>query len=379
MKIRPPSVRPPDSDTSQTLPRRGLLAAAAAFVAGLVAKLSETPLSAGVDGDVVLGATNTEATPTSITNTMTSFGAALFLTANGGTGNRGLSSQGSGFGVFGTTGNIAGMAGGAGVYGESDRANSYGVWGNSITGEGVHATSDSNAGLFAESRTGNPIFAQVSPDSTTNNIAIYGLNLSSFAGPGPGAGGFGIYGLCGKGHGLVGATAAPGAAALVGASNGVVGAYAAALYGPVIVGGDFTVAGGTKSAAVPHPDGSHRRLYCMESPESWFEDFGTSALECGRAEVKIDPDFAALVDLEAYHVFLTEYDDHRALYVTGRTPAGFTVHAKDGTGAGSFSWRVVAKRKDIKAERLATVTIPPAPILPPVPDMSSPPPPRVHR
>ena len=47
----------------------------------------------------------------------------------------------------------------------------------------------------------------------------------------------------------------------------------------------------------------------MESPESWFEDFGTGQLECGRVEIAIDPDFAALVRLDDYQVFLTQ-DDH---------------------------------------------------------------------
>ena len=119
-----------------------------------------------------------------------------------------------------------------------------------------------------------PMRAEVPSIATDNAIAMYALNYSTYTGGGPGAGGFAIYGLSAKGHGLVGATAAAGAAAVVGATNGVAGAYAAAFYGPVIVGGDFTVVGGAKSAAVPHPDGSHRRLYCVESPESWFEDFG---------------------------------------------------------------------------------------------------------
>ena len=44
---------------------------------------------------------------------------------------------------------------------------------------------------------------------------MYGLNNSSFAGPGPGAGGFGVYGLSARGHGLVGATATTGGAAVV--------------------------------------------------------------------------------------------------------------------------------------------------------------------
>ena len=83
----------------------------------------------------------------------------------------------------------------------------------------------------------------------------------------------------------------------------------------------MTVVGGAKSAAVPHPDGTHRRLYCVESPESWFEDFGKGQLDCGEADVAIDPTFAAVVDLDDYHVFrrlrdLTEASN-RAGVLTG--------------------------------------------------------------
>ena len=198
------------------------------------------------------------------------------------------------------------------------------------------------------STSGSGVRGEIPGTSASNAIAIYGLNNSSYAGASPGAGGFGVYGLCAKGHGLVGATSTAGAAAVVGATNGVAGVYAGAFYGPVIIGGNFTVVGGAKSAAVPHPDGSHRRMDRMESPESWFEDFGSGQLECGRAEIPIDRDFAALVDLTNYHVFLTEYDDHHSLYVTRRTPTAFSVQAKNESVAGSFSWRVVAKRKDIR-------------------------------
>ena len=122
-----------------------------------------------------------------------------------------------------------------------------------------------------------------------NMIAVYGENFSTNTGGAPGAGGFGCYGYSHNGPGLVGATGAAGSAAVVGSTNGVAGAYAAIFYGA------FVVVGGAKSAAVPHPDGSHRLLYCMESPESWFEDFGEGQLACGKAEVTIDPDFAAVV------------------------------------------------------------------------------------
>lgn len=66
--------------------------------------------------------------------------------------------------------------------------------------------------------------------------------------------------------------------------------------------GDFSVTG-NKSAVVQFADGSHRRLYCIESPESWFEDFGTSVLADGRGQVDLDPDFAAAGDTGDYLCF----------------------------------------------------------------------------
>jgi hypothetical protein len=221
------------------------------------------------------------------------------------------------------------------------------------------------------------VLGTIPSSSPANAIAVYGVNNSSFAGPGPGAGGFGVYGLSARGHGLVGATAAAGAAAVVGATNGVSGAYAAAFYGPVIATGSLTVVG-AKSAAVPHPDGSHRRLYCVESPESWFEDFGKGRLECGKAEVEIEPHFAAVSDLDDYHVFLTAYG-RDTLFVSVQAADRFTVEALDPASTARFSWRIVAKRKDIAAERLEVVAIPPPPQLPEGPSGSSAPLPRPQR
>jgi hypothetical protein len=337
---------------SHTWKRRGLLAAAWAAVAAIVARQTTAPVEAGVDGDVVLGAPNTTTVQTSITNTAAN-GTALDVVCEAGTIGLGLFASGSGDGVFGE--NTGGTAGGAGVYGFTPRADNSGVWGNALAGVGV----------LGQSTSGNAIRGQI-PGSSANTIAIYGLNNSSYTGGSPGAGGFAIYGLCANGHGLVGATSTAGGAAVVGATNGVAGAYAGAFYGSVVIGGAFTVFGGPKSAAVPHPDGTHRRLYCMESPESWFEDFGESTLACGQAEVRLDPDFAAVVDLSKYHVFLTGYDDFE-LRVSERTPAGFRVQAKDDTSSGAFSWRVVAKRRDISAPRFETVTVPHEPVLPPIP------------
>ena len=148
------------------------------------------------------------------------------------------------------------------------------------------------------------------------------------------------------------------------AFNGVF-QYAAAFAGLVwidghlVVNGGLEVYGGAKSAVVPFPDGTQRRLYCMESPECWFEDFGTAQLVNGQAQVQLDRGFASVVSADDYHVFLTEYDDNSGLYVTGRTSTGFGVRAKTSpTANGTFSYRVVAKRKDIVAPRFDQVTLP---------------------
>jgi len=36
-------------------------------------------------------------------------------------------------------------------------------------------------------------------------------------------------------------------------------------------------------------------LYCLESPELWFEDFGSAKLKRGRAVVSFDPDFGKVI------------------------------------------------------------------------------------
>ncbi len=235
-----------------------------------------------------------------------------------------------------------------------------------MVGRSGHTGHGSTIGVQGESGGGIGVRGLIPDTSAGNAIAVYGVNNSSYAGPSSGAGGFGVYGLSAKGHGLVGATSAAGGAAVVGATNGVAGAYAAAFYGPVVAGGDFTVFG-AKSAAVPHPDGSHRLLYCTESPESWLEDFGKAEVVGGRAEVTIDPDFSAIADLADYQVMLTVYDRHLGLCVTERGPARFSVEARHAGATGRFSWRIVAKRRDVTCGRLAPVSIPAAPSCPGIP------------
>jgi hypothetical protein len=142
--------------------------------------------------------------------------------------------------------------------------------------------------------------------------------------------------------------------------------------GPLVVNGDLAVLG-APAAAVAAPDGSLRRLYALASPEGWVEDFGEGRLAGVAAQVRLDPELAALTRGDAYHVFLTAYGDTAWLYVGPRGPGGFEVRERPGgPGGTAFGYRVVAKRRDAARPRLERV-----PLRPPRPGPAAPRPPEV--
>src|ERR1044071_1860967 len=60
-----------------------------------------------------------------------------------------------------------------------------------------------------------------------------------------------------------------------------------------------------------------------------------------------------------YHVFLTAEGEGRGLYVSRKGSTGFEVREQQrGDGTASFSYRVVARRKDIDGARLEKVALP---------------------
>jgi hypothetical protein len=105
----------------------------------------------------------------------------------------------------------------------------------------------------------------------------------------------------------------------------------------------------------------HLTLYCVESPECWFEDFGSARLSRGSASVRIDPEFAQTIHTGEYHVFVQAEGECRGLSVRDKTPAGFVVQELGGgTSSASFAYRIVGRRKDVSAPRLNRVTPPDA-------------------
>ena len=125
-----------------------------------------------------------------------------------------------------------------------------------------------------------------------------------------------------------------------------------------IGGGSLTCTGPIKSLASAGNGARTVETYGVQSPENWMEDFGSGELKLGVAVVKIDPAFAETVTADAsYHVFITPNGDSEALYVINKTATSFEVReSKGGTSSLTFDYRIVAKRRGYKAQRLVDVT-----------------------
>jgi hypothetical protein len=240
--------------------------------------------------------------------------------ADGGTGVSGTVTTGTG--VFGRA--PKGIA----IWGQS--ATKQGVLGESGLSTGVEGKSVSGIGVKAEA---NGVFPAVVA-SAPNAIAVNGDGVYGVRGASTTKSGIGVFGKCSDG-------------------------YAGYFEGNVLIVGDLTKTGIGSSVGVRFPDRSYRLLHSIESPESWFEDFGEGRLVKGKAEVKIDPDFAKTVDLrKRYHVFVTPHSAKiSGLAVVARLPGRFRVEHADG-GSGTFSYRVVAKRADISVPRLKRMKMP---------------------
>jgi hypothetical protein len=368
------------------LKRRGLMAGAAALVAGIAAQRASQPVGAtsggGPDGPLVMGSNFgsggspntlsrlTVQVPTSTWggSSASMFGVDAVIVGNAPADTTALYAvgKGGGAGLLGTTGitptNVTalnagvyglGSAGKHGVHGTSSGAEGIGVYGGTEAGGvyGIYGISSSAGGVGVS---GN----------CTGGIGLLGTVSDGYAVLGQAVTGNGIYGFSQQNHAIVGQTARPYFGGVLGVAtlDNTVGIYGSTNNGATnnanayagYMDGNFVVANGVKSAAVPHADGSHRLVYCVESPESWLEDFGKAKLVGGKADVKLDADFAAVADMSDYHVFLTPDADCKGFFVTGKGAAGFAVRERQGgTSSLSFSYRIVAKRKDIAAERLA--------------------------
>jgi hypothetical protein len=243
-----------------------------------------------------------------------------------------------GYAFYGTAGRGIAVRGdiesGIGVFGLS--VDDTGVRGDGIK-IGVHGASDQGIGVLGDDGFGG--------EADEAGIGVQGISSQ----------GTGVKGTAQSGIGVL---ASSDSGVALGALGGSKGVPAGVFVGGVVVFGNQVVTG-TKSAALAQADGSHRLLYCMESPESWFEDFGEAKLSKGKAKVTLAADFAGSVKTNQYHVFLTAYGDSNGLFIAQRTAKGFEVREQNGGRSTiRFSYRIVAHRKDVDPKRMAKIRLP---------------------
>jgi hypothetical protein len=177
----------------------------------------------------------------------------------------------------------------------------------------------------------------------------------------------GVYGISnattGATRGVIGTVASTqagaagvlGAVPSTGAVRGVMGyCHSTSGYG-VYSDGNFAIAPGYTKAAIVETSQGMMKMYCQESPEIWFEDFGEGRLSNGKTHINLDPLFLETVtidDANPMKVFIQLRDDCRGVYVqTGKT--GFDViEMQAGQSNSAFSYRVVAKRKGFEHNRM---------------------------
>jgi len=296
------------------LPRQRLTSVGYAYMAsGLV---PGTLINGPVDGGAAIRARNTAEDG--------AFGGRFECTAYNGTGVYGYASATTGAwtsGVSGYTESEEGMA----VRGEASATtgDNYGVWGRSASthGTGVLGSAWQNTGITigVYGRSSSPDgFAIAGENMSTSGQpkGVYGSSFSS-------EGGYGVYGTTLNGNGF--------------------GVYSA---------GDFA-ASGSKSCVVKTSRGP-TLMYCQESPENWFEDFGEGRLVNGRCHIELDPLFLETVTIDdgnPMKVFVTPNVDLGSWWVE-KDADGFVLRAPAAPAHSPFDYRVVAKRKGFEEKRL---------------------------
>ncbi|MBN1425017.1 hypothetical protein JXA88_10705 [Candidatus Fermentibacteria bacterium] len=295
--------------------------------------------------------------------------------STGGTGIYGLASAVSGttYGVYGQSCSTAGASCGArgqapmiGAYGEATYTGGapwqpMGVYGTSVspTGVGVYGKAP-DSGIYGktESTYGSGIFGWA--DASTVGSEGKGVEGWTDARDGWGVFGWALNSV-GESMGMDGWAGGPQGTGVRGwalsASGATYGVYGKVLSttGVAVYYSGGLAGTGSKSCVVKTSQGP-TLMYCQESPENWFEDFGEGQLVNGRSHIELDPLFLETVTIDEANpmkVFVELHDESCEGVAVKKGHTGFdVVERKAGRSNGTFDYRVVAKRQGFEAKRL---------------------------
>ncbi|CAN5916252.1 hypothetical protein BH11BAC7_BH11BAC7_10650 [soil metagenome] len=273
------------------------------------------------------------------------------------------------FSVYSAAGNYAvnGYASGTGAAGyfQNTSANGFAVYGvvsgAANTRPGVIGTSSNTSGtgvvgLGNNLASYNTLVAGSGGAFTGSGVALYAKANTAVAGTG----------VLGVGNNSVGNTLAAGSGgAFTGVTTGVYSVSSTAGVGEAVYtsqfgnivrvnywngGTQFKIAGtGTMpvSCAVKDAQGVDRTLYCSESPEFYFEDYGQGQLVNGQAHINIDSLLAKYVIIDETHplrVYIQiEGDENcKGVVVKNKSGNGFdVVEMMGGTSTTTFQWHII--------------------------------------
>jgi len=241
----------------------------------------------------------------------------------------------------------------AGVNGQGGSDSTYGVKGMASAFPGVYGQNSSTryaavTGRNTQTAVGS---AGVAGFGDTINVAAYGVSgLARY---------HGVYGRSKYYNGVRGeASDDNGVSGYFSGTNtsyaGVWGGRGSYGWGVYYSGG--LSGSGTKSCVMRTSKGP-AALYCQESPENWFEDFGSTTLTNGRAHVELDALFLETVTVDSRHplkVFVQQTSGNPVNLVVQKGTTGFDIVGPAGSDI-SFDYRVVAKRKGFENLRLKVV------------------------
>jgi hypothetical protein len=339
-----------------------------------------------------------------VTSSGTASGVAGINNNGEGTGVYGAGGTGNGTGVYGTGSTGVYGTGGTGVYGNGGvgvygtggtggtglfGTGATGVYGFGSSGYGIYGTSNVSHGIVGISN-GN-FFGVVGEGG---GAGVYGFGPTGIQGFG--TAGYGIYGQH-VGYstlgveipyaGIWGDTNTLGSAGVAGTGQDGIGgiflndspsgnwALVAANYnsnGPIFTAENqangvqcninaFATlqCDGGIGASVPLDSGKRKvAMSGIQSPENWFEDFGSAQLVNGVAVIQFDRDFIQTVNTgKDYRVFPVPNGDCKGLYVTNKTATSFEVREL-GNGSSNihFDYRITAIRKNYETVRFADHT-----------------------
>jgi len=288
--------------------------------------------------------------------TSTGSGAAVYSNSTRAAGD---SAIGSTYGVYGSSAGSVGIGvkgittiGLAGLAGyNTTTAGGVGTYGNATNGYGVYGYGGEFGAEFTDAVHDTAILADNALSLGVNVIGVtYGGQIQDRHGNGGIIGysplDYGVYGFdAGGDFGEVG-DGADGAGGYFQDAGGTYSALAYAGYG--------ILSNGTKSTMVKDAQGQERVLFCNESPEVLFEDYGEGQLVKGKAHINLDPLLAKNVTINDKHplrVFIQLEGDCNGVFVTNKSANGFdVVELKSGTSYTNFSWHIVCNRASESGE-----------------------------